>query len=309
MTLRHSAADSLKATGVICLQVLRVLCSFVQNDKCEEFGRFDMSKILIVTSDFSFSSLLEARLLMEDHQVSIAGDGILGLQMAKDLKPNVIVLDAAIPKMSGYKLVEILKAPGEALRDIPVIVVTDRAIMGHMFRITDVFHFSSKPVNPVQFLKQVEAAARYVPHSADSSEGEFSQIPMAPSRVLLAGVQRYIINKMKHFFEEKGSVAEAAWDESEVVPLALQMKPDFIFLQFGQSISEFNSSKIMSELMQKNAIQASHVFSFCPTHQVREAEFLLSPARAIGFVESRDLLLEIEERLRKAARHGKTPSA
>lgn len=244
---------------------------------------------------------------MEDHQVSIAEDGILGLQMARDLKPSVIVLDAAIPKMSGYKLVENLKAPGEPLRDIPVIVVTDRAIMGHMFRITDVFHFSSKPVNPVQFLKQVEAAARYVPLPPGSSEGEISQSVMAPSRVLLAGVQRYIINKMKNFFEEKGSVAEATWDENEVVALALQMKPDFIFLQFGQSISEFNSSKIMVELMQKNAIRASHVFSFCPTYKVREAEFLLSPAKAIGFVESRDLLIEIEDRLRKAARHGKAP--
>lgn len=253
-------------------------------------GPGSMEKILVVSADFNFSTLLEARLQMDGYQVFLAGDGVLGFQKAREWEPKLIILDAALPKMSGYQLVERLKTPGDPLRSIPIIVVADRARMQHLFQDADIFYFCSKPIIPALFLKQVAEAVKSVGISRQAPLKNLS----GGKRVLLMGVQEFIIAKMKKFFEQKEFVVDIGWDGDDLIQKAVKLKPDYIFIQFWEEVSILDTPKIVKRLKRHEELRLVPVFAFCSRNVVRDAVFLLPSTKVIGFYESRDLLLEVE---------------
>lgn len=256
-----------------------------------------MPKILIVSDDFIFVTLLEARLLMNGYEVFIARDGVLGLKMARELGPQLIVLDAALPKMSGYRLVEKLKNPEDTLRRIPIIVVADRAPVEYLFREADVFHFCSKPVIPAQFLKQVAAAVQsaQAPKIFEKKVPERSE---GKSHVLLAGVQEFIVGKLKNFFEQKEFVVDIGWNEDDLVQKVVRIKPDYVFVQFWEELSILNTPGIVKKLMQSPSLRSVRVFVFCAENVYRDAMSQMPQARLIAFSESEDLLTGVERVLK-----------
>jgi DNA-binding response OmpR family regulator len=55
-----------------------------------------------------------------------AADGATGLDLARTLKPDLIILDVMLPKMEGYKVARLLKFD-EKYRKIPIIMLTARS--------------------------------------------------------------------------------------------------------------------------------------------------------------------------------------
>ena len=252
-----------------------------------------MPKILIVSSDFNFATLLEARLLMNGYEVFTAGDGVLGLKRAQELELQLIILDAALPKMSGYRLVEKLKDPEGVLRRIPIIVVADRAPVEYLFRGADIFHFCSKPVIPAQFLRQVAAAVQGS-HTPGSSEGKTPENIEGKSRVLLAGVQEFVVGKLKNFFEQKGFVVDIGWDEDDLVQKVVRIRPDYVFVQFWEDASVLNTPGIIRMMTQYPSLRSTPFFVFCAENVYRDAMSLMPRTRLISFRESEDLLTGVE---------------
>jgi len=84
-----------------------------------------MSKgnILIVEDDHQTMKLIKFILEKEHYSTISAKDGEEGLQMAREKKPDMIVLDLMLPGMDGYRVCEILKA-NPVTKEIPVIVLT-----------------------------------------------------------------------------------------------------------------------------------------------------------------------------------------
>ncbi len=255
-----------------------------------------MPKILIVSADFNFATLLEARLLMEDHEVALAEDGVLGFEKAREWAPRLIILDAALPKMSGYQLVEKLKTPGEVLRPIPIMVVADRARMQYLFRDEDIFCFCVKPVIPAQFLSQVDAAMKSSKVPAGFT-GKAVENSRAEPRILLAGVQEFMLAKMQKFFEQKNFVVEIGWDENDVVRKAEQMKPDHIFLQYWEEMNLLNTPRILKKLAQHARIRSIPVVVFCSEGVSRDAALLMPGIEVLSFHTSQDLLEKVERSL------------
>src|SRR5205085_5570646 len=81
------------------------------------------ASILVIDDDPVSQDLLRAMLAKEGYRVAIAGDGEAGLRAARDLRPDVITLDIAMPKMDGWSVLSALKADPE-LHDIPVLMLT-----------------------------------------------------------------------------------------------------------------------------------------------------------------------------------------
>jgi len=79
--------------------------------------------ILIVEDDPQTVKLIKFILEKEDYSTISAKDGEEGLQMAREKKPDLIVLDLMLPGMDGYRVCEILKANPKT-KEIPVIVLT-----------------------------------------------------------------------------------------------------------------------------------------------------------------------------------------
>lgn len=84
--------------------------------------------ILVVEDDANLAGLLVSELRIEGYAVEAAADGISGLQMARSLKPDLILLDWMLPGLSGLDLCLRLRHTG--IRT-PVIMLTARDEITH----------------------------------------------------------------------------------------------------------------------------------------------------------------------------------
>ncbi len=82
-------------------------------------------KILIIEDDHFLSSLLKARLEKEGFKVEAAGDGEEGLTLLKQVKPDLVLLDLILPKVSGFEVLESISIDPQL--KAPVIILTNLA--------------------------------------------------------------------------------------------------------------------------------------------------------------------------------------
>ena len=82
-----------------------------------------MSRILVIDDDQAIAELVKVNLELLGHQVSTVNDGIKGLALAQQNRPDLIVLDVDMPGMNGYEVCTKLRAQPN-YKDTPVIFVT-----------------------------------------------------------------------------------------------------------------------------------------------------------------------------------------
>ncbi len=119
------------------------------------------SRILIADDNQPNRELLEAYLAEVDCQVATAVDGQDTLAKVKSFKPDLVLLDVMMPKLSGFEVCQKLKAD-PATRKIMVLMVTALNKSGDIERAvkagTD--DFLSKPVNKIELVKRVQNMLR-----------------------------------------------------------------------------------------------------------------------------------------------------
>ena len=85
-----------------------------------------MKRILIVDDEQDIVESLKFVLEVSGFTCYCAYNGEDGLRMAKELSPDLIILDVMIPKINGYKISRLLKSD-KKYKDIPIIMVTARS--------------------------------------------------------------------------------------------------------------------------------------------------------------------------------------
>lgn len=84
-----------------------------------------MAKTLLIIEDDPYVQRVYQRLFeQQEYSFELAGDGMEGLSKARELKPNLILLDLIMPKMDGFQVLEVLKTDAQ-LKDIPVVILTN----------------------------------------------------------------------------------------------------------------------------------------------------------------------------------------
>ena len=81
------------------------------------------AKILIAEDSATQALNLQHLLEKHGHEVRVAGNGRLALDLARQRKPTLIISDIVMPVMDGYELCRAIKSD-ETLKDVPVILVT-----------------------------------------------------------------------------------------------------------------------------------------------------------------------------------------
>jgi len=117
----------------------------------------DKNRILIADDNQPNRELLEAYLADVDCDVEHSADGQDTLAKVKSFRPDLILLDVMMPKLSGFEVCQKLKADASTQK-IMVLMVTALNEPGDIERAvqagTD--DFLSKPVNKTELLKRVE---------------------------------------------------------------------------------------------------------------------------------------------------------
>jgi len=83
-------------------------------------------RILIVDDEPDLLTVLRLGLEAEGFDVVQASDGEQGLAMARELTPDLLVLDLMLPRMDGYKVCRALKFD-ERYRHIPIFILSARS--------------------------------------------------------------------------------------------------------------------------------------------------------------------------------------
>ena len=126
-----------------------------------------MSKILLIDDDLDFveatKTVLESR---PGYEVITARDGVLALQMARDEKPDLIILDVIMPYKDGFTAAKQLKRDPE-LQKIPIIMLTSFSrrvsevnISIHEGMTLEAEDYLEKPVSPQELLRRVDKLLR-----------------------------------------------------------------------------------------------------------------------------------------------------
>jgi DNA-binding response OmpR family regulator len=119
------------------------------------------ARVLIADDNPQGAELLEAYLGETDYDIETAADGEETLRKVRSWRPDLILLDVMMPKISGFEVCKRLRAD-PATRDIAVLMVTALDQPSDVDRAVDVGtdDFLTKPINKADLLLRVRAALR-----------------------------------------------------------------------------------------------------------------------------------------------------
>lgn len=116
-----------------------------------------VKKILVVDDEPNIVRSLAYILKKEGYDVSTAKDGEQAMDMVRDSKPHLMILDVMMPRKSGYDVCEEVKSDPD-LRDIHVMMLTAKGQVGDreigLSKGAD--EYLTKPFSPRLILNKVE---------------------------------------------------------------------------------------------------------------------------------------------------------
>jgi threonine synthase len=83
----------------------------------------NISRILVIEDNKDAARLIGRILQARGHEVEIASDGVSGIELVRQTRPDVIITDIMMPGTDGFQVIDHLKADDE-LSQIPIIVLT-----------------------------------------------------------------------------------------------------------------------------------------------------------------------------------------
>lgn len=113
-------------------------------------------RILVVEDEPSVADLIEAVLAGEGYTVAIARDGAQGLMLARDWKPDLILMDIMLPAVDGTTAIRRLKSDPETA-DVPIVAMSaGRTLRNQSQELADADAALAKPFDIDALLAQVE---------------------------------------------------------------------------------------------------------------------------------------------------------
>ena len=172
--------------------------------------------ILCVDDEPDILEILKYNLSNEGYQISTAKDGKIAIKKAKEIKPNLIIMDIMMPNMDGIQTCEILRS-NESFNDTLIMFLTAR---GEDYSYVAAYEagaddYVTKPVKPKILLSKVKGLLR---RSKKYSNKEVDEIEFGDLR----------INKEKYKVYTSDKSISLPRKEFELLHL-LASKPDKVF--------------------------------------------------------------------------------
>jgi CheY-like chemotaxis protein len=110
--------------------------------------------ILICDDEPALRELIRAS-LDEEYLFAEASDGLTALELAREVEPDVVVLDLMLPRLGGLEVLARLRAD-EHLREVPVLVITAWNETREDVIAAGAADFTSKPFDPDALKASIE---------------------------------------------------------------------------------------------------------------------------------------------------------
>ena len=113
--------------------------------------------ILVVEDEADIADSIDARLYLAGYEIAVARNGKEGVEKARALLPDLMVLDVMMPKVDGFEVCRIVKGE-EKTKKIPVLMLTALQSMGDIDRAFEVGanDYLSKPFTNERLLAKVK---------------------------------------------------------------------------------------------------------------------------------------------------------
>jgi two-component system phosphate regulon response regulator PhoB len=190
------------------------------------------TKVLIVEDEVAIVTLLRYNLEKEGFTVVSTGDGEEAVQLVKEHKPDVIVLDWMLPGMTGVEVCKHIRWDNE-MKNTPIIMLSARGEEGDRIRGLDsgADDYMVKPFSPPELIARIKAVFRRIRPSLSGKAMEFSGIVMdlTSHKVTRDGADVHLspteFSLLRHMMEHPGRVfareqlLDAVWGHDIYVEL------------------------------------------------------------------------------------------
>jgi two-component system phosphate regulon response regulator PhoB len=141
-----------------------------------------MARVLVIEDEADLRAVLDYNLTKEGHRVTLVSTGGEGLRLARELKPDLILLDLMLPDMPGTEVCRALKKD-EGTRDFRVIMVTAKGeeidrVVGFELGADD---YVVKPFSVRELLLRVNAVLRRNDATPSADLVEFGELRVDPA--------------------------------------------------------------------------------------------------------------------------------
>lgn len=80
-------------------------------------------KVLIIEDDTMISSMYRTKLEQDGYEVSVANNGVEGIEQAQDFNPDLIMLDVIMPQLDGFSVLQDLREDKKI--KVPIVMLTN----------------------------------------------------------------------------------------------------------------------------------------------------------------------------------------
>lgn len=120
----------------------------------------EKKKILAIDDNEDIRDLLKFVLEKEGYAVTTACDGVAGLSLIKEMKPDAVLLDVMMPEFSGFDVLDAMRKDKDAkVRRIPVLMITAKSTTEDVDQAIDLGanSYIVKPFRPAKLIEKVHA--------------------------------------------------------------------------------------------------------------------------------------------------------
>jgi signal transduction histidine kinase len=148
-------------------------------------------RILCIESDLPFRARVRRLLEAEGFAVDEASSGLVGIQRALNLPPELVIVDVHIPDIDGREIASRLKQE-RALADVPFLALGDSVTEHDVALAAGADAFLAKPVDDARLVAEVHALLA----------GQRERLPEAGERAGLRALSAAMVNHLEHAVED-----------------------------------------------------------------------------------------------------------
>ncbi len=129
-----------------------------------------MTRILVVEDDVKTANLIRLYLRQAGYDVETAHDGYTGLDMARHIEPDLVVLDLMLPQLTGVDICRLLRSESS----IPIIILTAKSTENDVLQGLELGadDYITKPFSPREVVARVKTVLRRVQEHSQNQDEE-----------------------------------------------------------------------------------------------------------------------------------------